>query len=195
MSDDKVDSKAIIQLIKDVLREEGFASSKQMFARAINGMTVTLQMQKSPSSTRTNLQFWLDLAIYGTESRKPREEELLKSNTCLLRKRIGYLRGNDALVYEVDADTNVNALRAELRAHVQQVVAFVAQFATVLDFVDHLERENVRLGRNAHSFLVAITLAQLGHLERAKKFFLESEGDKAAITSWAKRWGIDLASA
>lgn len=195
MNDDKVDSKAITQLIKDVLREEGFVSSKQMFARVINGMTVTLQMQKSHSSTKTNLEFWLELAIYGTESKKPREEELLKSNTCLLRKRIGYLRGNDALVYEVDADTNLNALREEVRAHVQQLVAFVTQFATVLDLVDHLERENVRLGRNAHSFSVAITLAQLGHVERAKKFFLESEGDKAAIASWAKRWGIDLASA
>ena len=180
---------------KNLLIEHGFAKHKSLHVKAINDFSVTIQLVKSPWNSKYAFQFWFEFVIYAIvlpKNIKPSEENLLKTNTCIIKKKMGYVLDDENQFYEINPMINVDQFISNVNNHIQRFINFCYQFNSLWDIIDFLEQENRRLGRNLHSFMIAITLAQLGYKEKSKKFFVESEGDITAIRNWAKYYDIEM---
>ena len=105
---------------------------------------------------------------------------------------MGYVLDDENQFYEINPMINVDQFISNVNNHIQRFINFCYQFNSLWDIIDFLEQENRRLGRYTHSFMIAITLAQLGYKEKSKKFFVESEGDITAIRNWAKYYDIEM---
>lgn len=178
--------------IADLLINAGFVKSKSVFIRKAAGLTITIQIIKSRWNSNAGIKFWIEIAIYGTMLPGLSEEALIAGKTCLVRKNMGFYTNDENRAYVIDSNTDEQGLGREIVADLNAFVSLCAKFNSVFDVVDFLKKENERIGRNLHSFLIAVTLAVLGYKEESRPFFIESEGDKAAIKNWANYYGVEI---
>lgn len=188
-------NKILVSKIKQVLKTNHFLHKKDVFVRHVNQFTVSIELVKSPWSNQNYSQFWFDFAIYGklipVESISS-VSDLSLSNTCMLKQNLSYARNVDFQMYQLEGVTRLDDLIEEIEMHIIAAIAFCEKFKTIYELIEFLEQENRRLGYNAYSFMIAITLAQIGDKETSKKFFWESMDNNIAVENWANYFGIDL---
>lgn len=174
--------------------ELGFIKSKNHYLKKINDLTISVQVITSPFSSKFLFQFWFEFSVYGAPLQgleNITDDELLKTNTSLLRASTGFIENKEMMVFTLN-DIDKNILLNDVVNHLKKFETYFLQFKSFFDFIDFLATQNKLMGRNKHSFMIAVTLGALGYKEQSKKFFLESEGDLAAIKNWAKYVGIEL---
>lgn len=180
--------------LKKSFIEMGYIKSKNHYLKKINDLTISVKLITSPFSSKFLFQFWFEFAVYAAQIKNLNnitDDELLKTNTNILRANTGFIINEERVVFTLN-DIDKTILVDDVMNHLRTFDAYFKKFETLFDFVDFLDEKNKLLGRNKYSFMMAVTLGALGYKEKSKKFFLQSEGDVAAIKNWAKHVGIEL---
>lgn len=187
------------QLIKEgfheLLKPLGFKKKGNNFYLKCNGIGQIVNVQKSMSSTKQDIKFTINIGIFIPEHwlveynffnktipDYPTEPE------CSIRRRIGTIKKQEDIWYNLNADINENDLITEMKRNIND---FILPYFNALDNKDKIVQrlEGLELGVSPLDKL--IIYAELNYIDKAKQEYekLLSEKKSLGFRNTVKEYG------
>jgi hypothetical protein len=157
----------------DILKPLGYKKKANNFYESLDGLGHLINIQKSRWSTQIHISFTLNIGVFLPEywlaflnyqgvglPSFPTEPE------CIVRQRIGDLRGQHDIWYDLYEATDENQLVAEMQENLHDfILPYFNKMKTIEGFLNCIETENLSL----QSLGKLILYGELKHLNKARE--------------------------
>lgn len=154
------------------LKPLGFRKKANNFYKNLGETGQVINVQKSVYGSKDAVSFTLNIGVfepkywlcrYGNSKELP---EFASEPECLIRKRIGELKGEEDTWYEVDENSDESALAAQMSSNLNE---YILPFLAGLDSVQKISLAMQNSQNLAHAFTELIFFAEHGNFELAKE--------------------------
>ncbi len=184
----------------DTLKPMGFKKKASNFYQYKNGIGHIINLQKSYMSSKNKIHFTINTGVFLPEfwftvynySNKPIPDYPTEAE-CILRRRIGQLRNENDLWYNITEDSDESQLIDEMKNNLSEHI--LPHFAQVLSkdmLVGFLDRQTTWL----QPLEKLIVFGELGEIEKTKKEFLRLVSETrnpsflGTVKEYGKKYGI-----
>lgn len=171
-----------------MLKPAGFKRKGNNFYRQLKDLGHIVNIQKSQWGSKNDIKFTINSGIFSPEywrglfynQRKempvyPTEPE------CLVRKRIGALRGQGDTWYEVDVNTDEVDLVADMRENVEQyILPWFNGIQSTQDFITLIKQEKLVF----YPIGKLVVFGELKMFDDAKSEYLKLLGESKRNPEW-----------
>ena len=184
----------------EILKPLGFKKKANNFYLPLEKIGHIINIQKSQYSTKDDIRFTINVGIFSPEywlacfnyhnkdvPVYPTEPE------CLIRKRIGWIRGLDDTWYAVTTMTDVEELIAEMKYNISSfILPFFEKLNTVQKLITELEASETLL----HTAAKMTFFAELKLLDKARTEYRKISKENynryqiASLKEYAEKHGL-----
>jgi hypothetical protein len=193
--------KVVKESFRAILKPLGFKKKANNFYKQLNGIGHIINLQKSSYYSKDHIHFTINTAVFLPEYwlafynlfSKP-VPDFPTEPECILRQRIGELRGENDKWYDITIDTDEEEMIQEMKKNLNQYI--LPHFGRVLSkdmLIDVLDSKTVII----HPFEKLIVFGELGHKERAKIEFeklvaetTRNPGFLVTLKEYGKKYGL-----
>ncbi len=135
----------LIAQVKPLFKDNGFTKSGLNFYKNTSKFIYILNLQKSSRNTAFETRFYVNCGIYGAFiDAATRKETVLKPKEyeCHFRDRISSITGSKAAYYEINENTDTEALCENLTSDLRAAFRFFDEIKTERNLIDLMLERN-----------------------------------------------------
>jgi len=188
----------IKQGFHEILKPLGFKKKGNNFYRRLPELGQIINIQKSVYYSKEHIHFTINTGIFLPEywsvvSEGKDVPEYPTEPHCMIRERIGPLRGQGDTWYDLKSDTDEVEMIARMKADVEgYIIPHFNRFSSRADIVNQIDKPELHFSELAK----IIILGELHFIDKARaeyeKLVLEDlpDGYRESIVSYARKYGI-----
>lgn len=176
--------------LHEVLKPHGFERRGDYVIRLGHPITQLVAPRESRFRTRLADAAWIETLLYYGEppAREHSFERLMGAEEAITSLRLDEIAPGRPSYYVLHAGANSDTLKAAIVADIRD--ALVPFLEATRDAQGAIARLS-QLG-SSRALQIAVLCARLGDLEQSRAFFSMAQGDRAAISRVAARFGVTL---
>lgn len=175
---------------------ESYRKRQNTFFRVEQGIVKFADLEFFRFNTPIRTSFWFNWHLFDgvlPAVRRVDSNVLLTHCTPALKKRLGYLWGEENHMYTLETEDDLSAVCTKMKHDIaHHLLPLFRTIKTSEDIVNFLIAENRRKGGNMHSYMVAVLLAKVGKKEESAYFLNDAPIDLETKKRVARFYELDI---